>query len=390
MDSRELLTQYRAITDRISTDPWTQPRDLADHRRALSEIDLDAETYPDSFSYNYNADDPSALDHLLAAFRQQVQSSTGMGPVADLILDEIDRQHLLVTGVQAHNDAEFARVQRLLHPLPTDDTIAHARETLATTSPAPAYSDASVTGEQLAHRMETALAAYDLSAWYVEIRPDMAAKASVNGPKHRVRVRAGQHFSTTAADRLLAHEVGGHVLRWANSARQVEPWAQVSMGSTVATEEGLAVCREIELGCLDTATVRTYAARCIAVSIAATGGIMDVMRAIAPHVGRQEAAEIAIRTKRGLQDPNAPGGATKDGGYYAGLLTLDALRLSDPRDYQLLGSVKWPYAQLPLVRKLFEQERISLPELKPEEVKLGLDRPAVSSNLGTGLLPSKA
>jgi len=344
---------------------------LAAHREALRAIDVNSKTYSNVFSYS----DEDIEEYLagLVDIEEAVRSCQDLGRISDHVAERLRRDRLAATAVMARHDPEYSAAQRDLHGSPSEELVCQAKQSLDTsTSGHVAKEKGGVTTAGLAQRMTDVLRSYGLTDWYVQVEENMTAKASVNGSLRRVRLRGNEVFSAFDADRLMVHEIGGHVLRWANSRRQPEPWAKVPMGQTIPTEEGLAVCRESEFGLLDQKNVRKYQVRCLAVSIAAHSGIMDVIRAISPYVDRDEAVEIAIRTKRGLLDPNAPGGATKDWGYYDGYLRMRSLRESSPSDYQLLCGVKWPEEDLPLIKDLCAEGHIVEPVLVPDPVRLGL------------------
>jgi hypothetical protein len=229
-----------------------------------------------------------------------------------------------------------------------------------------------VSAAELRQRMQRALTAYGLDTWRAIVEPNMSAQASVNGPQRLARVRAGARFSAVSADRLLAHEIGGHVLRWANAWRQPEAWLAVPLGRGVPTEEGLAVWREVEFAVQSIDQLTVYAARVVAVDAAQRLGLAEVARLVSPYVGTRRATEIAIRTKRGLGDPNHPGGQTKDWGYLAGLATMADLAARDPAGLALLAGVKWPVEDLEVVADLRQQGRTIQPALLPDPDRLGL------------------
>lgn len=74
----------------------------------------------------------------------------------------------------------------------------------------------------------------------------------------------------------------------------------------------------------------------------------------------ESAVDLAIRVKRGLRDPNRPGGATKDHGYLSGLLKL---RQMPADDVAALRATKWPIVMLPVIRELFDEGVLHNPEL---------------------------
>jgi hypothetical protein len=352
---------------------WTQPLELAKHRQALIQIDLDRTIYPVTFSYSDDGLEPYLAR--VGEIEDIIRSCRDLGHVSDCIAEQLQRDRLAATAVQARHDPTFSTSQRELHGIPHDEIVNKAKQSLKlSNSEADTASPEreQISAEELLLRMTGVLQCYGLTDWHVQIEENMASKASVNGSIRRVRLRGNSVFSSFDANRLIVHEIGGHVLRFANSERQSEPWAKIPMGRTVPTEEGLAICGESEFGLLDQKVIHKYQVRCLAVSVAAQGGIMDVLRSISPYVDRGEAAEIAIRTKRGLVDPNAPGGSTKDWAYFDGYLRMQELRESSPFDFQLLRGVKWPVEDLPLIRDLFEEGRIGEPLLVPDREKLGL------------------
>lgn len=162
------------------------------------------------------------------------------------------------------------------------------------------------------------------------------------------------------------------MLRWANSQDQPGQWVSVPLGRTVPTEEGMATWREGEFGLHSQERLRVYAARVVAVDAARREGLADVARRILPHVGPQQAAEIAIRAKRGLSNPNGPGGQAKDWGYLAGLLRVSVLAQQNPETLRLMSGVKWSLDDEPLVQDLQRSDRIRMPLLLPDATRLGL------------------
>ena len=121
------------------------------------------------------------------------------------------------------------------------------------------------------------------------------------------------------------------------------------------TEEGLALWAEHEAGLIDRVTLRTYAARLLAVDHARDHGILSVVRYLADFgVALTSAIEIALRVKRGLRDPNSVGGSTKDWGYLGGLSLISKIASRRPADIDLLRTVKWSADYLDLVRDLLD------------------------------------
>lgn len=377
MRSEEAVAAYKELSARYHTDAWTEPIDVAARRQELSEVLVGGGEFPSGFEYDrgtvaaYIADWSAFLDRL-----PEVEMSEPIRDrVAEEVRDGLERAAILARG----DDEAYSEFERRRVGLPDSELVAEARAVLdgdLTVLPfavAPSEDEpATTTSAQVQSRMAAALEAYGLDEWHAVEEPNMAAQASVNGSFHRVRVRQGTMFTARSADRLMAHEIGGHVLRWANSQSQPEAWASIALGRTVPTEEGMAAWREVEFGLLTEEQVRVYAARVVGVDRAQREGLADVARCLSDFVGPQQAVEIAVRTKRGLADPNAPGGMAKDWGYLAGLLVMADLAGNAPESLRILAGVKWPVDDLASILALYDAGHIVEPGLVPDREKLGL------------------
>ncbi|WP_432246229.1 tyrosine/phenylalanine carboxypeptidase domain-containing protein (plasmid) [Arthrobacter sp. G.S.26] len=365
-----IIEALRAASRLFRTATWTQPRDSSLHRDRVAKAVLENDSeYLHHFEYP---------DIDLTGYVDAVRSVEGIAreTLPDALLTPV-RHHIEAHVVRAvalasGDDDQYQAAAVSLDGLPGSELVAYAVSVLADDAPATVTAHGCSGAQELAKRFETALKNYDLDHWDVQISADMSARMSVNGPLRRLRIRADATFSPAEADRLLTHEIGGHVLRWENAARQPEPLALLTLGSTVATEEGLALRAEYEAGLLDTKTLRTYAARVLAVQMSQTQGLLQIASALHEYVDLPAAAEIAIRVKRGLRNPNNPGGLTKDWGYLGGLRMMHHLAYADPTGLQLLRGIKWSIQHLPLAKQLQAEGRLQVPELSPDPDRLGI------------------
>lgn len=362
--SLHVVEALEALERSFMVSTLAMPRLPQWHRSELAgAIRRGATSYPLRFSY---PDIP--LGEYLAAL-EEVHRRVDRDVAGDLcrvVGAEIEGRAAWARAVLSRDATAFSEVEARIKGLPPVEVVEEARR-IAETPPADReVCDGEVPAEQMVELAERALSAYGIADWTVQVSDAMAARVSVNGALRRVRVRARETFSRHVAERLLVHEIGGHVLRWVNSRRQPEPLAQVPLGATVPTEEGLALWLEDRFGYLDDAALRTYAARVLAVEAARTHGIVEVVRSVADIVGLEAAVEIGIRVKRGLVNPNDPGGSTKDWGYLGGLLRVRAIADVDPADVSLLQGVKWSADHLALARSLAIDKRIVRPVLSAQ------------------------
>lgn len=336
--------------DRVAlTTTWTTPEHLAEHRARLVELINAAGHTNYTSAFSYPKPDLDAIER--TADTAEKLASQIEGEVRHAVVAHVHqiRQHVRV--IASRDDARLTAWEQENCGRPDQWQMAAAARILEQASTNPPV-EPRVGSTQIARRMTEALAAHGCAGWTVEVTTAMAARASVNGALRRVRVRADLQVTPSQLDRLCVHEIGGHVLRWVNSCAQPEEFVSIPLGHTVATEEGLAALLEETMGVADDAQLRIYAARTMAVEVAQRGSIVEVGRQIAPMVGVQQAAEIAIRVKRGMVQPNEPGGPTKDHSYLAGLLELRAVLAADPEAVELLRCSKWPLENLSQLQKI--------------------------------------
>ncbi len=356
-----------AQLDRLSlTTAWTTPRDLAGHRaelsRRLTEHDRSPYRRPIEFPDADSAPIEGAAEGVLETAEHLDE------PLRALVEDEVRDTVETVRAIASRDDARLAAwVQR---HAPASHLVAEAQRILD--QPGPDPEPAHVSAHQVADMLQVALTNYGLDDWSIDIAGNMAAKASVKRSASQLRIRADATFSEAGARRIVVHEFGGHVLRWANAEAQPEPLAARPLGRTVPTEEGLAVLLEEQLGVATHENLRTYALRVIAVDAAQHHGLLDLAFLLADLMPPDAAAELAIRTRRGFTNPDNPGGQTKDTGYLEGLLQLRTILAEAPDDIVLLRGTKWAFEHLPLIRDLAAAGRLTPPGLTPDLGRLGL------------------
>lgn len=375
--TRRILNALRNATKTFGTSTWTQPRNAPFHRQAIAQAVQEAQLeYPHAFEYpEINLSGYlRALDEITVMARSDLS-----GELLQATEQHLHQSRLRAITLASGNDDAYRQAAVSIDKLPDPDLIAEAASLLAEETHPLDAPPAHVSAEALATRFRTALANYALQEWTVETTPEMAARASVNGPLKRLRIRADAQFTCKEADRLLVHEVGGHVLRWENAMQQEEPLASLTLGSAVATEEGLALWGESTTGYLNPAMLRTYAARAVAVDQAQEHGVVEIAAGLQRHLGLEAAVDTALRAKRGLRNPNHNGGLTKDWGYLGGLKSIEKLSRTHAQELQLLHGVKWSMEYLPMAISLHEKGRLANPPLHLDPERLGIPTPSADA-----------
>lgn len=366
----DLVRRLREASLTFKASTWTQPNDVGLHReRVAKAVSTNATDY--AYRFEYPEIDFKGYAKALRPLTT-LAGEIGVESLREPVLLHIESCVNRASALSSDNDDEYRSVAVSLDALPTKELVDYALSLLTGQASNPAAPEETMAAQELVHRFEAALDSYDLKGWHVQISSSMSAKMSVNGPLRRVRIRADATFGPMEVDRLLIHEIGGHVLRWENAARQPEPLSLLPLGPTVATEEGLALWAEQEAGLLDPTILRIYAARVLAVDLAQTQGILQVASTLNEYIDLTLAVEIAIRVKRGLLNPNNPGGLTKDWGYLGGLQKMNDLAKADPTGLHLLRGVKWSIQHLPLAKKLQSEGHIRMAELSSDPTRLGI------------------
>ncbi|MBN2802912.1 MAG: DUF1704 domain-containing protein [Deltaproteobacteria bacterium] len=172
-------------------------------------------------------------------------------------------------------------------------------------------------------------------------------------------------FKTTArrADALIQHEIGTHMVTWANGAAQPLGQLRAGLASYEELQEGLAVMAEYLVGGLTPDRLRTLAARVLAAhSILDGATFVDTFRFLCRYGFQTKAAfSITLRIYRG-------GGYIKDCIYLRGFEKL--LRfLQAGGDVKTLYTGKFALKHVDIVNELLEREVIIPPVLIPRYLR---------------------
>lgn len=371
----EVLAAIRTLQTDFDVDRWTTPLKIQQARERVEAALRGTQNTPLVFEYDRRGlhEYERAIDRIEILVEQRCQE-----PLKSMVHVYLAAARTMARSLFA-DDESYASASAAEHGMPDLGLIDRAR-TILETSQEVEHSPAMVPDTYLVERTIAALETHEISGWSVELSASMGARMSVNGARRRVRVRSGTRFTVRDVDRLLVHEVGGHVMRWVNADDQEEPLAALALGSTVLTEEGLALWMEDHHGLLAPTSLRTYACRVLAVDLSSRAGIYDVARTLTEFLSLTEAAELAVRVKRGMRNPDCPGGLAKDWGYLGGLIAMNELYDADPEGHALLRGVKWSVSHLSLAKQLASQGKLREPTRKFDPVATGIGQGRRSDN----------
>lgn len=161
-------------------------------------------------------------------------------------------------------------------------------------------------------------------------------------------------------DALLQHEIGTHVVTFANGEAQPLGLLATGLAGYEELQEGMAVLAEHLVGGLDGGRLRLLAARVVAVRSVIDGAdFVETYRLLTAEHGIRPASAftMSMRVHRG-------GGLTKDVVYLRGLVRLLDY-LADGGDLRPLYVGKVAFEQLPQMRELLWREYLKPPALRP-------------------------
>jgi len=255
----------------------------------------------------------------LDLLRKKLESLKLDNSVIGKILEEKRIRHLKrVLMLKNLGKEEFTACSVYLYGKPSEGLVEKAKMLLATepNNEKPKR----LTTEEVLSLLRDILDKNDLKNWQV-IEKDMPAIAAVKPLKRVLMIRKEEEFSQDIIDRLITHEIGTHILRVENGARQPFRIFERGLPGYLRTEEGLAVINEERNGYLNRNILANYAGRVLAVDMAQRAPFVEVFEYLSKYFDAATSFKFTTRAKRGISDTSKPGGLTKDylylDGYFA-------------------------------------------------------------------------
>jgi uncharacterized protein (TIGR02421 family) len=296
----------------------------------------------------------------------------------DLEIEKVDDPALL--GLLTEKRDEIARQIALLKDRDTsrflhgslqlfgdvgEGLVRDARDLLETI-PAEQVPDKRITASAFAEAAQAELdhyrANYEGFDHDLEIRNDVADLMVSHG---RLLIPATANFRSGRVEALLHHEIGTHVLTFANGARQPLKMLTVGLPGYEETQEGLGVLAEYLVGGLDPQRLRLLAARVIAVDRMLDGaGFLELFEELHDSIGfpPKMAWGVTIRVAR-------CGGLTKDVIYLRGITRVLEF-VAQRKDLTPLLVGKLSLEHVPLIDELLERGVLEPPWLQPRWLEM--------------------
>ncbi len=274
-------------------------------------------------------------------------------------LDELDRQ---ITMLEDRDTPRFVLGSRQLYGSVEDELLADARRLLEAFPPAAqdhdeGFIDAEGFAEAARHELEEYRRMLPDLRTGVEVRKDMSGLLVSDG---KLLVDRSIRVPRERLEALLQHEVGTHLLTWANAGVQPFRLLRAGLQGYGELQEGLAVLAEHLVGGLNRRRLRLLAGRVVAAHAVEQGAsFVDIYRQLERDYGFTQYISwyITLRVKRA-------GGLTKDASYLRGLVRIMAhLRAGGLVRPLVVGKISIDH--IPVVQELMRRGVVVPPPLKP-------------------------
>ena len=295
--------------------------------------------------------DQSAVE---AVVKELEEIAKRTGPFQGVLAEDAADRASYVMALLRRDAAEITEctgtvfAQPLLGDL--QEALATVREPTSGTDEEP-----SVTAEVAADVLGHVLRAAGFPGWTCRVARTMNARLSVQPKANVVKIRSDATFTRAELRRLAVHEVGTHAARETNSVEQHLAVLGLRLAHGLITDEGIAVYNEHEHQVSTVRSRRTYAFRLLAADLGLYLGMSDLAQELVKlGATEQDAADIAIRTKRGMGSPSDFGTNFRDTSYFIGNKVVSSIASVDGSALDLLMSCSLDVRFIDLLRGLSE------------------------------------
>lgn len=355
----DLSEQLQALYEPFNVAHYTAPLNRDSEKQKLFASHVAGKTYNPQFTYH---ETPSEWDRSLRQFLNQLKPNRNAWE--QWIYKDVVWTLDVMQAAETHDPTLTTTTTVNTYGEPSTELVEAAYSAL--NSLPKETEKRTIPARDMAERMREALAKAGLTNWCVIVSDTMSARMSVRSVEQQVKISAGHSFTVNELKRLLVHEIGTHVFRYANGALQPLKLLRFGFYNYLFAEEGLAAYHEFRYGVQASEDRRRYALRVIGAHLSLKSSLYDVFCELIQYTSWDEAFDIAMRAKRGFIDTSVPGCHVKDKVYFEGFHQVCAHLDSYPDDYALLMCGKVALDMLPMLRELCEQELLTQPKYLPE------------------------
>lgn len=152
---------------------------------------------------------------------------------------------------------------------------------------------------------------------------DLASKVNIESSEGVIELNKNERFTSLDVERLKAHEIGVHYLRYFNATKFKIKLLETGTCDYLETEEGLAAYNEYKQGVLSNAQMFVYAGRVLATHYSLKKSFYEIYQILKKYGFADKIAfAITFRAKRNLSDTSQKGGFPKDYVYFKGFFKV--------------------------------------------------------------------
>ncbi|WPD24470.1 MAG: DUF1704 domain-containing protein [Candidatus Electrothrix scaldis] len=360
---KNIEKEWESIDSSYRITPYNAPINREEEKKKVLRAYQCGGHYNPQFTYLSPPEYPvDRLRSFMSKLRPEFSS------LEEVYYEKVRNALLQIETIQNHNPNYITGLSCLSFGLPDTDLIESAFKIFGNKTAGENREPLEFSSNDAVIFLQNVLKKMGLKSWQAISFSPMSAKVSVNRIDKQIKVQDGAEFSKSEVVRLVVHEIGVHVLRYENGAKQPIRLFRNSFPQYIGTEEGLAVFCEEKAGLLAPETLRKYSGRAIATHLSLTNNFYDVFFCLADELGAELAFDITARVKRGFTDTSRHGAHTKDMLYLQGYLSVKKHLEKKPDDYELLFIGKFGLQHIGLVRDLLKQEVISPAQLLPSDL----------------------
>lgn len=360
----ELAAELELILKPIRLSDYDTPVNRGSEKEKSRTAQNTRKKYNPVFSYR---DIPRDIEKPLIDYVKRLDPSNT--PYEKLLYDDANFTLERIASLRTRRSSDISAQSIRLYGLPTRRIVSEAYSSLQSFKMNDKYREVGeVEAVEAQTHLKKALDRVGLSEWEVIITEKMQARMSVRSVEKQVKIRQDYKFTKQAIQRLLVHEIGTHVFRYSNGARQRLELLRLGLADYSMTEEGMATYHEQQYDLRDPIVARRYALRVIAAYKSLTSTFAEVMEELIEYCDFDEAFDIAIRAKRGFVNTAEYGSYVKDKVYFEGFIKVQEHLEQHPDDYTLLMSGKVSLAMLPMLRSLRSDGHITSPQYLPQKL----------------------
>ncbi len=256
---------------------------------------MNSKTYNPNFKFRELDFDPDKLIKQLHSCKKELDNS----PVAELLSKKIDKLISWLNMLKTRGTSKFSDYSVEYYGKPDLDLVSKALSIIKKEAKQKKEKP-TITAEEMAEHLKNETKRMKLN-WSVKVKENLGAKADDVAAEETLYIKKGEMFTKKDLKRLTVHELGVHSTRAVNAKKLKYKIFFMGTAEYEVTEEGLATVIEEKEGVLEGSTLKSYAGRVIAVSMALQKSFREVYNYLCSYFSKDESYQLTMRAKRGFQ-----------------------------------------------------------------------------------------